>query len=117
MSRHIGSHAFLLISIFVCFLVLSRSALARECVTLADMQINKTNLLSAAVIPASGNLPGLCRVLSYVRAAINFEIRLPTSDWITKFRISGCGRVAFGGNPKIGQRTANPIVINQPNQQ
>jgi pimeloyl-ACP methyl ester carboxylesterase len=64
---------------------------ARGCAGLADLKINDTNLLSAAEVPASGDLPAYCRVLGYVRPAINFEIRLPLRDWNGKFYMAGCG--------------------------
>jgi pimeloyl-ACP methyl ester carboxylesterase len=41
--------------------------------------------------PASGDLPAYCRVLGYVRPAINFEIRLPLREWNGKFYMAGCG--------------------------
>lgn len=61
------------------------------CRSLADLRITDTNLLSAVVVPESDDLPEYCRVLGYVRPAINFEIRLPTSDWNGKFYMTGCG--------------------------
>ena len=51
-----------------------------DCDTLEDLKIEDTNLLSSAVVPAADDLPEYCRVLGYVRPAINFEIRLPTTD-------------------------------------
>ena len=62
-----------------------------RCAGLADLKLEDTNLLSAAVVPASEGLPAYCRVLGYVRPAINFEIRLPTADWNGKFYMAGCG--------------------------
>jgi pimeloyl-ACP methyl ester carboxylesterase len=64
---------------------------AQGCAGLADLKIDDTNLLSAAEVPASGDLPAYCRVLGYVRPAINFEIRLPLRDWNGKFYMAGCG--------------------------
>lgn len=83
----------LLISIFALSLVslFGRTARAQDCPGLADLQIEDTNLLSATVVPASEDLPEYCRVLGYVRPAINFEIRLPTSGWNGKFYMAGCG--------------------------
>lgn len=60
------------------------------CKALADMKIQNTNLLSSTVVPAAEGAPEYCRVLGYVRPAINFEIRLPT-DWNGKFYMAGCG--------------------------
>lgn len=65
------------------------------CRALADLRIEDTNLLSAAVVPAGDELPEYCRVLGYVRPAINFEIRLPTSGWAASDR-SGRGRTREG---------------------
>ncbi len=61
------------------------------CAVLADLRIDDANLLSATVVPAAGGLPEYCRVLGYVRPAINFEVRLPTTDWNEKFYMVGCG--------------------------
>lgn len=62
-----------------------------DCGTLEDLKIEDTNLLSSTVVPAKDDLPEYCRVLGYVRPAINFEIRLPTTTWNGKFYMAGCG--------------------------
>jgi feruloyl esterase len=62
-----------------------------DCGTLEDLKIEDTNLLSSTVVPAADDLPEYCRVLGYVRPAINFEIRLPTKNWNGKFYMAGCG--------------------------
>ena len=62
-----------------------------DCGTLEDLKIEDTNLLSSTVVPAADDLPEYCRVLGYVRPAINFEIRLPTKTWNGKFYMAGCG--------------------------
>ena len=64
---------------------------AQDCAGLANLKIENTNLLSATEVPAIGDLPGYCRVLGYVRPAINFEIRLPIQNWNGKFYMAGCG--------------------------
>jgi hypothetical protein len=64
---------------------------AQDCAALANLKIDDTNLLSTAEVPASGDLPAYCRVLGYVRPAINFEIKLPTQGWNGKFYMAGCG--------------------------
>ena len=64
---------------------------AQDCAGLANLKINNTNLLSAAEVAASGDLPAYCRVLGYVRPAINFEVRLPLREWNGKFYMAGCG--------------------------
>jgi feruloyl esterase len=67
------------------------AARAADCADMANLKINETNLLSATTVPAKAPLPEYCRVLGYVRPAINFEIRLPTKDWNGKFLMAGCG--------------------------
>ena len=62
-----------------------------DCGALANLKIEGTNLLSAAIVPAGGGLPEYCRVLGYVRPAINFEVRMPTREWNGKFYMAGCG--------------------------
>ena len=66
-------------------------AAAAECGALAAMKIEAVNLLSAAAVPAAGDLPAYCRVLGFIRPAINFEVRLPLADWNGKFYEAGCG--------------------------
>ncbi|MEH3145111.1 MAG: tannase/feruloyl esterase family alpha/beta hydrolase [Methylobacterium frigidaeris] len=61
------------------------------CAALAGTRIEATNLLSAAEVPASGDLPAHCRVLGFVRPAINFELRLPLEGWNGKLYATGCG--------------------------
>lgn len=82
---------FVLILTLTLLLPFSRSTQAQDCPALADLRIEDTNLLSATVVPASGDLPAYCRMLGYVRPAINFEIRLPTAGWNGKFYMAGCG--------------------------
>jgi hypothetical protein len=74
----------------LCFAPSSASA-AQDCAGLANLKIDDTNLLSAAEVAASEGLPAYCRVLGYVRPAINFEIRLPLQGWNGKFYMVGCG--------------------------
>ena len=71
--------------------VMPGQAAASDCGALARLKIDATNLLSAAEVPPAGDLPGYCRVLGYVRPAINFEVRLPLADWNGKFYQAGCG--------------------------
>jgi hypothetical protein len=71
--------------------VLTSAFAAQDCAALANLKINNTNLLSAAEVPADGDLPAYCRVLGYVRPAINFEIKLPLQAWNGKFYMVGCG--------------------------
>jgi feruloyl esterase len=62
-----------------------------DCGALANLKIEDTNLLSAAIVPAAGGLPEYCRVLGYVRPAITFEVRMPTREWNGKLYMAGCG--------------------------
>lgn len=61
------------------------------CTAIEDMKFEATNMLSSTVVAAGEALPEYCRVLGYVRPAINFEIRLPTEGWNGKFYMAGCG--------------------------
>ena len=83
----------LLVLLFSAFSISSTSGQSlpvKPCSDLADLRVEDTNLLSATVVPASDGLPEYCRVLGYVRPAVNFEIRLPTADWNGKFYMAGC---------------------------
>ena len=71
--------------------VTTRAQPGGECSSLANLKIEDTNLLSAAIVPAGGGLPEYCRVLGYVRPAINFELRMPTREWNGKLYMAGCG--------------------------
>ena len=65
---------------------------AADCAALAGLKVEDANLLSAIPVPPSGDLPAYCRVLGYVRPAINFELRLPAAQgWNHKFYMVGCG--------------------------
>jgi Tannase and feruloyl esterase len=64
---------------------------AQDCAGLANLKIDNTDLLSAAEVGASGDLPAYCRVLGFVRPAINFEIKLPVQGWNGKLYMVGCG--------------------------
>src|SRR3954453_17571862 len=64
---------------------------ALECGAIANLKIENTNLISATEVPAAGDLPAYCRVLGFVRPAINFEIRMPLQGWNGKFYMAGCG--------------------------
>ena len=63
----------------------------QSCESLAGLKIDNVNLLSATSVPSTADLPSHCRVLGYVRPAINFEIRLPLQNWNGKFYMAGCG--------------------------
>ncbi|MBM3554722.1 MAG: tannase/feruloyl esterase family alpha/beta hydrolase [Alphaproteobacteria bacterium] len=80
------------VAIGVSVAVWSTSTQAQQaCESLAGLKLENVNLLSATSVPASADLPAHCRVLGYVRPAINFEIRLPAANWNGKFYMAGCG--------------------------
>jgi feruloyl esterase len=92
-SRYFVGFLFLVTLLALSVFTLNAGAepIKNECSELTNLRINSTNLLSATVVPAEGDLPEYCRVLGYVRPSINFEVRLPTSDWNEKFLLGGCG--------------------------
>jgi Tannase and feruloyl esterase len=69
----------------------SSASAAHDCASLANLKIDNTDLLSATEVGASGDLPAYCRVLGFVRPAINFEIKLPVQGWNGKLYMVGCG--------------------------
>jgi feruloyl esterase len=69
----------------------SGRAEAQDCAALKDIKLEATNMISATEVAAAEDLPGYCRVLGYVRPAINFEVRMPTEGWNGKFYMAGCG--------------------------
>lgn len=50
-----------------------------------------TVITSAAVVPASGDLPAYCRVEGTVAPQVGFEVRLPMTGWNGKYLQQGCG--------------------------
>jgi Tannase and feruloyl esterase len=91
----------------IASLVPTSAFASQDCAALANLKIDDTNLLSAADVPASGDLPAYCRVLGYVRPAINFEIKLPTQGWNGKFYMTGCG--GYCGTLDSEARTGNAM--------
>jgi pimeloyl-ACP methyl ester carboxylesterase len=69
----------------------ARAQRAPACEALTGLKIDNVNLFSATTVAATADLPGHCRVLGYVRPAINFDIRLPAQNWNGKFYMVGCG--------------------------
>ncbi|MCP5367939.1 MAG: tannase/feruloyl esterase family alpha/beta hydrolase [Hyphomicrobiales bacterium] len=64
--------------------------LRARCSAMAAEAIEDVNLLSAVVVERKRGMKPYCRVLGYVRPAINFEIRLPIEGWNGKFYMAGC---------------------------
>jgi len=80
----------LILAGFVSFAGADNSA-ADKCAEIRNLYLLDTAILNAHVVPAAEGLPEYCRVTGYVLPAINFEIRLPTSQWNSKFYFAGCG--------------------------
>ena len=79
-----------------------------DCGTLEDLKIEDTNLLSSTVVPAADDLPEYCRVLGYVRPAINFEIRLPTKDLERQILHGRLWRIVRQARCPIGRDSPTP---------
>ena len=90
-SRWLMSTSSIVVAIVISSFAATPSKAAQDCSSLASLKVENTNLLSATEVPASGDLPAYCRVLGYVRPAINFEIRLPLRGWNGKLYLVGCG--------------------------
>jgi Tannase and feruloyl esterase len=86
-----GSAILILVALIGVAFGASAAHAAQDCASLANLKVENTNLLSAAEVPTTGDLPAYCRVLGYVRPAINFEVRLPLQGWNSKFYMVGCG--------------------------
>ncbi len=50
-----------------------------------------TALFSAQVVPAAAPTPEYCEVKGYVTPQIQFEVRLPTQNWNSRYLQVGCG--------------------------
>ncbi|MGH6991958.1 MAG: tannase/feruloyl esterase family alpha/beta hydrolase [Caulobacteraceae bacterium] len=66
------------------------------CVSLAGEDLSRlpgapSLVFSAAVVPASGELPEYCDVKGEVAPQIAFEVRMPVRDWNGRYLQSGCG--------------------------
>ena len=81
--------------------------LAGDCSTLEDLKIEDTNLLSSTVVPAADDLPEYCRVLGYVRPAINFESACRPRPGTASSTWPAAARGAASSNP-IGQDLPMP---------
>ena len=64
---------------------------AVSCSELAKAKLDNVDFLSSTEVAADSGLPAYCRVLGFVRPAINFDIRLPADGWNGKFYEVGCG--------------------------
>src|SRR5215211_1023824 len=86
-----GSAILILVALIGVAFGASAAHAAQDCASLANLKVENTNLLSATEVPTTGDLPAYCRVLGFVRPAINFEVRLPLQGWNSKFYMVGCG--------------------------
>ena len=57
----------------------------------SQRETRHVDFLSSFEVPSAGDLPAYCRVLGFVRPAINFDIRIPISGWNGNFYEVGCG--------------------------
>jgi hypothetical protein len=64
---------------------------AVSCSELAKANLDNVDFLSSTEVAADRGLPAYCRVVGFVRPAINFDIRLPADGWNGKFYEVGCG--------------------------
>lgn len=60
------------------------------CLELRDLEVARTTISSAEVVPATATSPEYCRVRGHVDDEINFELGLPTT-WNGKFHHTGGG--------------------------
>ena len=81
------------------------------------LRLDSVEILSTAIVAAQTDLPQYCRLTGYVRPAIHFEVRLPTTTWNEKFYMAGCGgfcgkveadRPGFTNAPNYGLKRNNP---------
>jgi feruloyl esterase len=56
----------------------------------ADVPDAPTSILSAALVPSVGELPGHCRVRGNIAPHVGFELRLPIQSWNGKLFMQGC---------------------------
>lgn len=89
---------YLLASVLTLFpaLVAAQSTASLSCEDLANQDLTAlagapTNVTSAAIVAATGDVPAYCAVKGYVAPQIGFEVRLPMSDWNGKYFQTGCG--------------------------
>ena len=65
----------------------------QNCARMAGLVIPNTQITSAALIPASNELPEYCSVFGTIAPAVTFEVRLPTA-WNEKLYFAGNGGFA-----------------------
>ena len=79
-------------------------AAAAPCASLTALDLPRTAIRSAEIIPAGEftppgtdaalAIPSICRVAGVTEPAVAFEVWLPTEDWNGKFHVSGNGGMA-----------------------
>jgi hypothetical protein len=99
----------------VVFLLAALPAAAATCESLASLEIPRTTITTATVVPAGSftppggrglnNLPDFCRVAGSIRPSsdsdIQFEVWMPAAGWNGKFQ--GIGNGGFAGEIGYGQ--------------
>lgn len=66
-----------------------------NCTSLKNLVIPNTQITSADVVAADGDVPEYCDVFATVSSTIGFEVQMPTTGWNQKLFFEGSG--GFGG--------------------
>ncbi len=76
-----------------------------DCAKLLNLKLKDTIITEAAVMPAKGDVPEICRVQGGLETVILFEVSMPTSVWNNKlFYVGGGG---YNGTvPELGDALA-----------
>jgi hypothetical protein len=83
---------------------------AENCSALAGTKLENVDFLSATEVPATGELPAYCRVLGFVRPAINFDIRLPSAGGTANSMRSAAAVIAGLSIPILRASPTPPIT-------
>jgi hypothetical protein len=76
-----------------------------DCAKLLNLKLKDMVITEAAVIPAKGDVPEICRVQGGLETVILFEVSMPTSVWNNKlFYVGGGGY--NGSVPELGDALA-----------
>lgn len=62
-----------------------------RCTALTALSINDVKIVSADIVAPMNGMPGFCQVRGHAEKAVNFDLKLPLTDWNQKFYMAGCG--------------------------
>lgn len=103
-ARPGGRTASALAAAAAVFLLAAAPAAAAPCADLADLDLPRTTITSAEVVPAGAftppganaalAMPSICRVTGTTEPAVAFEVWLPVEGWNGEFHVSGNGGMA-----------------------